>query len=138
MSTAGTAFHCRNTAQLRNISPANKNGCLCYRKRPLIQLQEQLLRQEHLPRYRKVYPLQEQFHQQHDQVPLLQEQPPLLRNSCLNYKKVLPSTGRCGGLMVAHQTVVLQSRVLIRHLPSPQLTANLLVGCRLGLHLAAS
>jgi hypothetical protein len=46
--------------------------------------------------------------------------------------------GRCGGLMVAHQTVVLQSRVRIRHLPSPQLTANLLVGCHLGLHLAAS
>jgi hypothetical protein len=34
--------------------------------------------------------------------------------------------------MVAHQAVVLQSRVRIRHLPSPQLTANLLVGCHPG------
>jgi hypothetical protein len=33
-------------------------------------------------------------------------------------------------------TVVLQSQVQIRHLPSPQLTANLLVGCYLGWHLA--
>ncbi len=38
--------------------------------------------------------------------------------------------------MVAHQTVVLQSRVLIWRLPSPQLTANLLVGYHLGWHLA--
>jgi hypothetical protein len=37
--------------------------------------------------------------------------------------------------MVAHQTVVLQSRVQIRRLPSPQLTANLLVGCHLGMAL---
>jgi hypothetical protein len=37
--------------------------------------------------------------------------------------------------MVAHQTVVLQCRVRIRHLPSPQLTANLLVGCHLGMAL---
>jgi hypothetical protein len=37
--------------------------------------------------------------------------------------------------MVAHQTVVLQSRVHIRRFPSPQLTANLLVGCHLGMAL---
>ncbi len=37
--------------------------------------------------------------------------------------------------MVAHQTVVLQSRVRIQRLPSPQLTANLLVGCHLGMAL---
>jgi hypothetical protein len=37
--------------------------------------------------------------------------------------------------MVAHQTVVLQSRVRILCLPSPQLTANLLVGCHLGMEL---
>ncbi len=37
--------------------------------------------------------------------------------------------------MVAHQTVVLQSRVRIRRLPSPQLTANFLVGCHLGMAL---
>jgi hypothetical protein len=37
--------------------------------------------------------------------------------------------------MVAHQTVILQSRVRIRRLPSPQLTANLLVGCQLGMAL---
>ncbi len=36
-----------------------------------------------------------------------------------------------------HHTVVLQSRVQIQRLPSPQLTANLLVGCHLGWHLAA-
>jgi hypothetical protein len=35
----------------------------------------------------------------------------------------------------AHQTVVLQSRVRIRRLPSPQLTANLLVGCHLEMAL---
>jgi hypothetical protein len=45
-------------------------------------------------------------------------------------------TGRHGGSMVACQTVVLQSRVRIRRLPSPQLTAHLLVGCHLGWHLA--
>jgi hypothetical protein len=45
--------------------------------------------------------------------------------------------GRRGGLMVARQTVVLQSRVQIWRLPSPQLTAILLVGCHLGWHLAA-
>ncbi len=39
--------------------------------------------------------------------------------------------------MVARQTVVLQSQVLIRRLPSPQLSANLLVGCHLGWHMAA-
>jgi hypothetical protein len=44
--------------------------------------------------------------------------------------------GRLGGSMVAHQTVVLQSRVQIGRLPNPQLTANLLVGCHLGWHLA--
>ncbi len=33
--------------------------------------------------------------------------------------------------------VVLQSRIRIRRLPSPHLTANLLVGCHLGCHLAA-
>jgi hypothetical protein len=38
--------------------------------------------------------------------------------------------------MVVHQTVVLQSRVQIRCLPSPQLTANLLVGSHLGMALA--
>jgi hypothetical protein len=37
--------------------------------------------------------------------------------------------------MVANQAVVLQSRVQIRRLPSPQLTANLLVGCHLGMAL---
>jgi hypothetical protein len=37
-----------------------------------------------------------------------------------------------GGSVVARLTVVLQSRVWIRHLPSPQLTANCLVGCHLG------
>jgi hypothetical protein len=37
--------------------------------------------------------------------------------------------------MVAHQAVVLQFRVRIRCLPSPQLTANLLVGCHLGMAL---
>jgi hypothetical protein len=46
-------------------------------------------------------------------------------------------SGRHGGSVVACLTVVLQSRVRIRHLPSPQLTANLLVGCHLGWHLAA-
>jgi hypothetical protein len=39
---------------------------------------------------------------------------------------------RHGGSMVACQTVVLQSRVRIQRLPSPQLTADLL-----GWHLAA-
>ncbi len=39
--------------------------------------------------------------------------------------------------MVARQTVVLQSRVQIRRLPSQQLSANLLVGCHLGWHMAA-
>jgi hypothetical protein len=38
--------------------------------------------------------------------------------------------------MVVHLTVVLQSRVRIRCLPSPQLIAYLLVGCYLGWHLA--
>ncbi len=42
--------------------------------------------------------------------------------------------GKRGGSMVPHQ----QSRVRIRRLPSPQLTANLLVGCHLRLHLAVS
>jgi hypothetical protein len=37
--------------------------------------------------------------------------------------------------MVAHQAVVLQSRVRIRCLPSPQLTANLLVGRHSGMAL---
>ncbi len=37
--------------------------------------------------------------------------------------------------MVAHQAVVLQSQVRIRRLPSPQLTANLLVGCHPGMAL---
>jgi hypothetical protein len=37
--------------------------------------------------------------------------------------------------MVAHQAVVLQSRVRIRCFPSPQLTANLLLGCHLGMAL---
>jgi hypothetical protein len=32
--------------------------------------------------------------------------------------------------------LVLQSQVRIRRLPSPQLTANLLMGCQLGWHLA--
>jgi hypothetical protein len=44
--------------------------------------------------------------------------------------------GRRGGPMVVRQTVVLQSRVRIRRLPSPQLIAHLLVGCHLGWHLA--
>jgi hypothetical protein len=47
------------------------------------------------------------------------------------------SLGRRGGSMVVHQTVVLQSWVRIRCLSIPQLTANLLVGCHLGWHLAA-
>ncbi len=37
--------------------------------------------------------------------------------------------------MVAYQTVVLQSRFRIRRPPSPQLTANLLVGCHLEMAL---
>jgi hypothetical protein len=37
--------------------------------------------------------------------------------------------------MVAHQAVVLQSRVRIRRLPSPQLTAKFLVGCHLAMAL---
>ncbi len=45
--------------------------------------------------------------------------------------------GRHGGSVVACLTVVLQSRVQIWCLPSPQLTANLMVGCHLGWHLAA-
>jgi hypothetical protein len=45
--------------------------------------------------------------------------------------------GRHGGSMVAHQTVVQQSQVQIRSLPSPQLTAILLVGCHLEWNLAA-
>jgi hypothetical protein len=44
--------------------------------------------------------------------------------------------GRRGGSMVVRQTVVPQSRVQIRHLPSPQLIDYLLVGCHLGWHLA--
>jgi hypothetical protein len=44
---------------------------------------------------------------------------------------------RGGGSMVVCQTVVLQPIVRIRRLPSPQLTANLQVGCHLGWHLAA-
>ncbi len=40
--------------------------------------------------------------------------------------------------MLAHQAVVLQSRIRIRHIPSPQLTANLLIGCHLGWHLLTS
>ncbi len=43
--------------------------------------------------------------------------------------------GRRGSSMVAHQAVVLQSRVRIRRLPSPQLIANLLVGCHPGMAL---
>jgi hypothetical protein len=42
-----------------------------------------------------------------------------------------------GAEMVARQTVVLLSRVRIRRIPSSQLTANPLVGCHLGWHLAA-
>jgi hypothetical protein len=38
--------------------------------------------------------------------------------------------------MVVPLTVVLQSRVQIQRLPSPQLIAHLLVGCYLGWHLA--
>ncbi len=37
--------------------------------------------------------------------------------------------------MVVHQTVVLQSRVRIWRRPSPQLTANPLMGCHLGMTL---
>ncbi len=47
------------------------------------------------------------------------------------------SIGRRGSSMVAHQAVVLQSRVRIRRLPSPQLTANLLVGCHRGMALGS-
>jgi hypothetical protein len=49
----------------------------------------------------------------------------------------LSGIGRHGGSVVARLTVVLQSWVQIQRLPSPQLTANLLVGCHLGWHLAA-
>jgi hypothetical protein len=59
---------------------------------------------------------------------------------CDNYVHTLEDStaiGRHGGSVVACLTVVLQSRVRIRRLPSPQLTANLLVGCHLGWHLAA-
>ncbi len=45
--------------------------------------------------------------------------------------------GRHGDSVVARLTVVLQSRVRIRHLPSPQLTAKCLVGCHLRWHLTA-
>ncbi len=45
--------------------------------------------------------------------------------------------GRRGGSIVVRQTVVLQSRVQIRRLPSPQLIDYLLVVCHLGWHLAA-
>ncbi len=38
--------------------------------------------------------------------------------------------------VVARLAVVLHSRVRIWRLPRPQLTANLLVGCHLGWHLA--
>jgi hypothetical protein len=51
---------------------------------------------------------------------------------------IFGSHGRHGGSVVARLTVVLQSRVQIRRLPSPQLTANLLVGFHLGWHLAVS
>jgi hypothetical protein len=37
--------------------------------------------------------------------------------------------GMYGGSIVVCQTFILQSWVQIWHLPSPQLTANLLVGC---------
>ncbi len=47
------------------------------------------------------------------------------------------SMGRRGSSMVARQTVVLKSRVQIWRLPSPQLSANLLVGCHLGWHMSA-
>ncbi len=50
---------------------------------------------------------------------------------------VVAQSGRRSSSMVACQTVVLQSQVRIRCLPSPQLTANLLVGCLFGWHLAA-
>jgi hypothetical protein len=46
------------------------------------------------------------------------------------------SMGRHGGSMVACHTVVLLSRVRVQHLPRRNLTANLLVGCYLGWHLA--
>jgi hypothetical protein len=49
---------------------------------------------------------------------------------------VVAQWGRRGGSIVAHLTVVLQSQVRIQGLPSPQLTASLLVGCHLGWHLA--
>jgi hypothetical protein len=42
--------------------------------------------------------------------------------------------GRRGGSMVAGKTIVLQSRVRIRSLPSQHLIANLLVGCHPGWH----
>jgi hypothetical protein len=47
------------------------------------------------------------------------------------------ANGRRGGSMVARQTVILHSRVRIWRLPSPQVNANLLVGCHLEKHLAA-
>jgi hypothetical protein len=47
------------------------------------------------------------------------------------------SVGRRGDSVVVRLTIVLQSRVRIQCLPSPQLTANLLVDCHLGWHLAA-
>jgi hypothetical protein len=51
------------------------------------------------------------------------------------YTYCIVQLGRHGSSMVAHQTVVLQSLVRIRRLSSPQLTANLLVGCHLGMAL---
>jgi hypothetical protein len=58
-------------------------------------------------------------------------------DTLVSFSTVCNIQQRHGGSMVARQTVVLQSRVQIRHLPSPQLTANLLVGCHLGYHLVA-
>jgi hypothetical protein len=52
------------------------------------------------------------------------------------WRGMVAQLGRHGGSVVASLTVVLQSRVRIRRLPSPQLTANRLVGCHLGWHLA--
>ncbi len=79
---------------------------------------------------RPVRAVEEHKHQQHPAPPRTENHHPVQRT------KFFSQAGWRGGSMVAHQTVVLQSRVRIRHLPSPQQTANLLEGCHLGWHFA--
>jgi hypothetical protein len=57
-----------------------------------------------------------------------------MKDKNLSIKYTLANRRR-GSSIVAYQAVVLQSRVRIWHLPSPQLTANLLVGCHLKMAL---